>query len=137
MTELPEFDHEKLKVYQASIGFIEWRSKVVTFSKSFKDVYNQLDRAAISIPLNIAEGNGKSSLKDRRRFFEIARGSALECAACLDVLYATGKLNSESTKAGKSLLIEIVKMLSRLVTNLSTQIKEDKPEYEIEAESSM
>ena len=131
----PVFDHEKLKVYQTAIRFVEWKSKSVSFSGTSRDIYNQLERASTSIPLNIAEGNGKSSIKDRRRYFEISRGSALECAASLDVLFASGRLSRENTKDGKGLLLEIVKMLSRLVTNLSNQIKEEVAEYEIEAEN--
>lgn len=56
-------------------------------------VYDQLDRASTSIPLNIAEGNGKYTPKDRCRFFDIARGSAFECAAVLDVLTAKAILS--------------------------------------------
>jgi hypothetical protein len=51
---------------------------------------DQLDRASTSIVLNLAEGNGKRSHPDRCRYFDIARGSALECAACLDVLGTEG-----------------------------------------------
>lgn len=51
-------------------------------------VRDQLDRASTSIPLNIAEGNGKFTSADRCRFFDNARGSALESAACLDVMIA-------------------------------------------------
>src|SRR6266849_3729212 len=76
------FDHEKLDVYQEAIGFCGWVGDFLS-AISAKD---QLDRASTSVPLNIAEGNGKFSAKDRARFFEIARGSALESAACLDVL---------------------------------------------------
>ncbi len=54
-------------------------------------VVDQLDRASTSIPLNIAEGNGKFTGADRCRFFDIARGSALECAASLDVLRSKGR----------------------------------------------
>src|SRR5438046_3273953 len=51
-------------------------------------VRNQLDRASTSVPLNIAEGNGKFTSPDRCRFFDNSRGSALESAACLDVMVA-------------------------------------------------
>ncbi len=54
-------------------------------------VRDQLDRASTSIVLNLAEGNGKFTPPDRCRFFDIARGSALECAAALDVLVAQGR----------------------------------------------
>jgi len=64
------FDHEKLRVYQSSIHFIVWLRNILdNVPKSFA-VHNQLDRASTSVPLNIAEGNGKSSPKDRCRFFE-------------------------------------------------------------------
>src|SRR5947207_6782236 len=57
--------------------------------------------ASTSIPLNIAEGNGKFSAKDRARFFEMARGSALECAACLDVLLVRKLTKEEPVAAQK------------------------------------
>src|SRR5438552_17815860 len=80
------FDHERLDVYQEAIAFCGWVEDLlseVTVKASAKD---QLDRASTSIPLNIAEGNGKFSNADRARFLEIARGSALECAACIVLL---------------------------------------------------
>ena len=64
----------------------------------------QLLRAAQSIPLNIAEGNGKGTNADRRRFFEIARGSALECAAIQDCLEACQVLSPEPNREGKTML---------------------------------
>ena len=67
-------------------------------------------RAAQPIPLNIAEGNGKRSLKDRNRFLDVARGSALECASIQDVLLACGGINEEDHRAGKQRLRRIVSM---------------------------
>ena len=82
---------------------------------------DQLDRAATSVPLNIAEGNGKYSPKDRCRFFDIAYGSALECAAGLDVLVAKMKLTSEQIQPGKERLQRIVRMLMGLIKRNSTR----------------
>ncbi|HUE71060.1 MAG TPA: four helix bundle protein [Pirellulaceae bacterium] len=82
------FDHEKLEVYRESIAFVAWVSGLLDGAVRVGDVKDQLDRASTSIPLNLAEGNGKFSPKDRCRFFDTAHGSALECAAALDVLVA-------------------------------------------------
>jgi four helix bundle protein len=94
---MPEstFDHEKLEVDREAVTFVAWLSDVLEAAVRVVDVKDQLDRASTSIPLNIAEGNGKYGLKDRCRFFDIAHGSALECAAGLDVLVAKGKLTRE------------------------------------------
>ena len=81
-------DHEKLEVYQQSLEFITWTLPLLDQVPAGASVRNQLDRASTSIPLNIAEGNGKFTSADRCRFFDNARGSALECAACLDVMVA-------------------------------------------------
>jgi four helix bundle protein len=75
---------------------------------------DQLDRASTSVALNIAEGNGKFGIRDRCRFIEIARGSALECAACLDVLVAKVLCEKSAVSDGKAQLLEIVSMLMGL-----------------------
>ncbi|MCR9295924.1 MAG: four helix bundle protein [bacterium] len=61
------------------------------------------------------EGNGKQSLKDKNRFFEIAPGSALECASIQDVLRVCGAIDGQSDIQGKSKLKRIVSMLTRLI----------------------
>ena len=71
-------------------------------------------RAVQSIPLNIAEGNGKRSFKDRTRFPDIARGSALECAAIQDVLVVSGGMSRETDYELKSKLVRIVAMSTRM-----------------------
>lgn len=109
------FDHEKLEVYRESITFIAWLSELLESSVRVGDVKDQLDRASTSIALNIAEGNGKYNPKDRCRFFDIAHGSALECAAGLDVLVAKAKLASDQIRPGKESLQKIVKMLMGLI----------------------
>jgi len=110
--EAPEqqcwFDHERLEVYQESIRFIAWLTNLLDSGASLGDVKSQIDRASTSIPLNIAEGNGKYTPKDRCRYFDIAHGSALECAAGLDVLVAKGRATCEDIKAGKESLQNIV-----------------------------
>lgn len=61
---MPQFDHEKLKVYQAAIRFVAWSTELAAQISSKAAVKDQLDRASTSIPLNIAEGNGKFAIKD-------------------------------------------------------------------------
>src|SRR5207253_7401453 len=102
------FDHEKLEVYREGIAFIAWLSPILEGTVRVGEVKDQLDRASTSVPLNIAEGNGKYALKDRCRFFDIAHGSALECAAGLDVLVAKEKLASDQIRPGKERLQRVV-----------------------------
>ena len=115
------FDHEKLEVYREAIAFIAWLSALLEGTVRIGEVKDQLDWASTSIPLNIAEGNGKYALKDRCRFFDIAHGSALECAAGLDILVAKGKLTPDQIIPGKERLRKIVRMLMGLIKRNSTR----------------
>ena len=110
-----KFDHEKLNVYQASIKFVAWCGSLFDELTLPRVVRDQLERASVSIPLNIAEGNGKYTSADRCRYFDNARGSALECAACIDVLVARNVVESERAEDGKRLLFEIVSMIFGLI----------------------
>lgn len=123
------FDHEKLKVYQASIEFVGWTNELLEQLPKSLAVTNQLDRASTSIPLNLAEGNGKFTDADRCRFFDIARGSALGCAACLDVLAA--KKSIDCAHEGKTQLAHIVSMLIGLIrSNSQSRVYEEQGEYQ-------
>jgi len=115
-----QLDHEKLNVYQSAITFTAWSDEILSQIPKGHSVHNQLDRASTSIPLNIAEGNGKFTESDRCRFFDIARGSALECAACLDVIVAERILGKAAVDEGKGALIDIVSMLVGLIRANST-----------------
>lgn len=111
----PTFDHERLDVYGLSIEYV---SASFDASESLngrhRHARDQWLRASQSIPLNIAEGNGKRSRKDRARFLDIARGSALECAAIQDVLLATRGIKVQDDAIMKALLHRIVAMLTRM-----------------------
>jgi len=124
-----QFDHEKLNVYQVSLEFITWATELIAKVESRAAVKDQLDRASTSIPLNIAEGNGKYSIRDRCRFLDFARGSALECAACLDVLVAKRLTPVEAVISGKAQLFEIVSMLMGLISSVSSRIGEEQAAY--------
>jgi four helix bundle protein len=127
-TEECWFDHEKLEVYREAIAFVAWLSVILEGLVKVGDVKDQLDRASTSIPLNIAEGNGKYGLKDRCRFFDIAHGSALECAAGLDVLVAKARLTTEQIRPGKERLQRVVRMLMGLIKRNSRREYEKAPE---------
>ena len=107
--------HEKLDVYRLSIRYVAWVYEIAEgLNGVHRPARDQWLRASQSIPLNIAEGNGKTAKADRRRYFEIARGSALECAAIQDVLVVGSALDIDKSRERKGDLDRIATMLSRL-----------------------
>jgi four helix bundle protein len=104
-------------VYQASLKFVTCAAELIAGVEGRAAVKDQLDRASTSIPLNIAEGNGKFSVRDRCRFLDFACGSALECASTID--------------SGKNQLVEIVSMLMGLINSLSTRVGETPGTYSL------
>jgi four helix bundle protein len=113
------FDHEKLDVYQRSLVFTAWVGEILERLPKGLSAFSHLDRASTSIPLNIAEGNGKFTAADRCKFFDIGRGSALECAAALDVLVARKCVAEEAVRPGKEHVKSIVSMLVGLIRSTS------------------
>jgi four helix bundle protein len=112
----PIFDHEKLVVYRVAIDYISASYVVAkSLAGANRHVRDQWLRASQSIALNIAEGNGKQSLKEKGRFFEIARGSALECAAIHDILAAFAVVDPTLNEQSKAELKRIVSMLTKLI----------------------
>jgi len=125
MGDLTVFDHEKLDVYQVELSFIAWAAVLLHEIRNgapglHREVCDQLDRASLSSLLNTAERNGKCQGRQRAKFFDDARGSAVECAACLDALVAKGFATTERIAQGKGLLLRIVGMLSKLVERFDT-----------------
>ena len=111
------FDHERLDVYRLAIEFIGWVGESLEgpLKSARMSATKHLDEASQSIANNIAEGNGKRSRPDRCRFLDIARGSALECAACLAALAARKRLSPVDAARGKQMLERIVSMLWRMI----------------------
>lgn len=108
-------DHEKLDVYKRSIEFFSLSVQVLEkIPKGNANLSDQLKRASLSIPLNIAEGVGKVGNADKKRFFAIARGSAMECGAIFDACKILGFVKTENHEKGKELLVRIVSMLSKM-----------------------
>lgn len=123
------FHHEKLVVYQRALEFASWSQDLIDSLTKKTSTRDQLARAGDSIALNIAEGNGKFSQKDRARFFQIAHGSALESAACLDLLVARRCCGGDAITRGKAILEEIVKMLFTMLDQLGCRIAEYPQQY--------
>ncbi len=131
-----QFDHEKLDVYRLELEFITWVTPLLDEAANAprgrtREVIDQLDRASLSALLNTAEGNGKRQRPVRGKFFDDARGSATECAGCLDAFVAKGVFPPERVQAGKELLLRIVSILSKLVTMYTPDeaLREDAVEY--------
>jgi four helix bundle protein len=123
------FHHEKLIVYQRALEFAGWSQILIDSLTKKTATRDHLERAGNSIALNIAEGNGKFSQRDRARFFQIAHGSALESAACLDLFVARRCCEQDAITQGKLILEEIVKMLFAMLDRLGCRIAEDEPEF--------
>ena len=114
-TEGSMFGFQRLDVYRAATELLGLTSKLVTrIPKGHSDIVDQLRRATLSVPLNIAEGSGKFS-RDAVRFYTIARGSALECAAILDALEAMAVFRPADLETLRALLERIVSMLTGLI----------------------
>lgn len=112
---LPQLDHENLDVYRCAIEFLRLALRVVNaLPRGEGELRSQLKRASMSIPLNIAEGAGKTSVIDRARYHSIARGSAMECAALIDVGQLSGVVSPEEAADAKALLVRIVAMLTKM-----------------------
>jgi four helix bundle protein len=117
------FDHEKLDVYQVELQFLAWVTPLLeeirVSSASSCEVRDQLDRGSLSMLLNTAEGNGKRQNRSRAKFFDDARGSTTECAACLDALVAKSLASPDRIREGKEMLFRIASMLTKLVERFS------------------
>ena len=114
-TERPLLDHENLDVYRVAVEFLALSLEVLDgLPRQRRELRSQLERAAMSIPLNIAEGTGKPSAGDRARYYATARGSALECGAALDVCALLRHASPDQLDRGKRMLSRIVAMLTRM-----------------------
>ncbi len=115
MAETPRLHHEDLDAYKAAVEFVAVAMTVAKgFPRGCSGLVDQLRRASWSIPLNIAEGYGKRGFDDRGRYYDIARGSAHECGAILDVAKVSQIISEEDYRRGKVLLVRVVSMLVKM-----------------------
>jgi four helix bundle protein len=139
-----QLDHERLDVYRIELQFVAWATDLITElctsaaakKRRITEAVDHLDRAGLSALFNTAEGNGKRQMKTRAKFFDDARGSATECASCLDALVAKGACSQRRIAEGKALLVRVVSMLTKLVERFSPspQVRESSAEDMIENE---
>ena len=105
----PQLDHERLDCFQVAI---EFAAMVPTLTKGARPALrDQIERASSSIALTLAEGCARRTRPDRHHFFSIAQGSAMECAAAIDILRVTGCLGQDDSARAKHKLTRIVQML--------------------------
>ena len=113
------FPYQNLKVYQLSEEYYRvihrFLKNAPQLSRYVKD---QLGRASLSIPANIAEGSAKFSKRDQRNFYVVARGSAFECSAILRIMFSENELDKELCDHCLALLDQISRMLYVLVRGL-------------------
>lgn len=109
------FAFEKLDVYRCATEFLATAARIITgLPVGYSGLADQLKRAALSTPVNVAEGVGRTSPADRRRHYAIARGSAMECAAILDACRVLGVASDSLVTQGRNQLVRIVRMLSKM-----------------------
>jgi len=116
-------DAEKLRVYQLAVEFQTLSASLVPRQRGvlLATLRDQLDRASVSIVLNIAEGAGRFSPPDKARFYAIARGSATECGALVDLLLARRLVSAPTHQAARALVVRIVQMLTRLAASMAAR----------------
>jgi len=109
----PLLDFERLDVYRVALEFQALASSI-RLPQGRREMRDQLDRAALSVVLNTAEGAGRTGAADKARFYAMARGSAMECAALFDVLGNLRIAPRPTCVRARALLVRIVQMHTRL-----------------------
>ena len=108
----PELDPERLDCYRVALELTALVQRLVP--RGHRELRDQLTRASLSVPLNVAEGCGRRALGEKAHFYAIARGSAMECAAIVDVVRSLGLAPVAACKDARWLIVRTVQMLTRL-----------------------
>lgn len=111
----PVLDHEKLDVYHISIEFVILSDTIIEHIPRGRGyLSDQLQRAALSISLNIAEGAGEYAINEKVRFYRMAKRSATECASILDICQKLQLMDEQKYVKGRELIIRIVSILVKM-----------------------
>lgn len=113
-------EYEKLEVYQVTLSYIKIGIQKIAAVNGYAELKSQIRRASFSIALNIAEGAGKRTKNDKRKFYQIAKGSAMESAAAFDIMYKINLISKNEHKELKAYAHRIVSMLSKLIFAMNT-----------------
>jgi four helix bundle protein len=123
------FMFEKLEVCQKAVTFADHvAAMTAAFPRGYGFLADQLNRAALSIAANLAEGNGRFTKADRRHFFTIARGSIQECVPLLEVARRRSLLAESTHQALQPELETMAKMISGLIRGLENREPHVTPE---------
>ena len=122
---MEDFYYRKLLVYQQAMELL---TDVYDLTKKFppQELYgltNQIQRAAISIPSNIAEGMGRFSFKERIHFIEISNGSLMEVMCQFEIAHRLGYITTEELQMQETNIATIAKMMIGLRKNLEEKMK--------------
>jgi four helix bundle protein len=115
----PRLDPERLDCYRVALEFNVLVARLVP--SGHRNIRDQLTRAGLSISANLAEGAGRFSPADKAHFYAIARGSAMECSAIVDVVRSLGLAPVALCKEAHWLLVRVVQMLTKLEAVTSAQ----------------
>ena len=121
---MQDFYYRKLLVYQHAMMLLE---DVYHLTKKFPSselhgLTNQIQRAAVSIPSNIAEGMGRFSIKDRIRFIDISNGSVMEVMCQLEIAHRLGYISNEELQIQDTKIATLAKMILGLRKNLEEKL---------------
>jgi four helix bundle protein len=115
-------DCERLDAYRVAVEFQVLAASMAS-GRRLGALRGQLDRASVSIVLNIAEGSGRFAAAEKAHFYLIARGSALECVAALSLMSARSLVRPEAYRRSRSLLTRIIAMLTRLAAAMQARAR--------------
>lgn len=121
---MDDFFYRKLKVYQQSLLQVKHTYALIQRFPSSEQfaLANQLRRAVISIPSNIAEGMGRSSFRERIRFLEIANGSLAETMCRLEIAHLLGYISDAELSSSETNMAEVSRLLSGLRKSLEEKV---------------